>query len=147
MLDFNDIPPAAGGPVDLNAQRDELKRELLARLPAVLMALFPAGKIRGNKFLIGNIQGEPGDSLEIALDGDKAGLCTTTPPAKAAMSSPRLPATRAWTPSATSPPCSKPQPDWWDGPWPRRCPPARRCPSMHSGPTPPSGTTSAPPAS
>ena len=74
MLDFNDIPPAAGGPVDLNAQRDELKRELLARLPAVLMALFPAGKIRGNKFLIGNIQGEAGDSLEIALDGDKAGL-------------------------------------------------------------------------
>ena len=43
MLDFNDIPPVAGGPVDLNAQRDELKRELLARLPAVLMALFPAG--------------------------------------------------------------------------------------------------------
>ncbi len=74
MLDFNDIPPVAGGPVDLNAQRDELKRELLARLPAVLMALFPAGKIRGNKFLIGNIQGEAGDSLEIALDGDKAGL-------------------------------------------------------------------------
>ena len=74
MLDFNDIPPAAGGPVDLNAQRDELKRELLARLPTVLMALFPAGKIRGNKFLIGNIQGEAGDSLEIALDGDKAGL-------------------------------------------------------------------------
>ena len=73
MLDFNDIPPVAGGPVDLNAQRDELKRELLARLPAVLMALFPAGKIRGNKFLIGNIQGEAGDSLEIALDGDKAG--------------------------------------------------------------------------
>ena len=74
MLDFNDIAPVAGGPVDLNAQRDELKRELLARLPAVLMALFPAGKIRGNKFLIGNIQGEAGDSLEIALDGDKAGL-------------------------------------------------------------------------
>ena len=38
MLDFNDIAPVAGGPVDLNAQRDELKRELLARLPAVLMA-------------------------------------------------------------------------------------------------------------
>ena len=73
MLDFNDIP-AVGGPLDLGAQRDELKHELLARLPAVLMALFPAGKIRGNKFLIGNIHGEAGDSLEIALDGDKAGL-------------------------------------------------------------------------
>ena len=32
MLDFNDIPPIVGGPADLNAQRDELKRELLARL-------------------------------------------------------------------------------------------------------------------
>ena len=74
MLDFNDIAPVMGDPVDLNAQRDELKRELLARLPAVLMALFAAGKIRGNKFLIGNIRGEPGDSLEIALNGDKAGL-------------------------------------------------------------------------
>lgn len=74
MLDFNDAPPIAGGAIDLNAQRDELKRELLARLPSVLMALFPAGKIRGNKCLIGNIHGEAGDSLEIALDGDKAGL-------------------------------------------------------------------------
>ncbi len=36
MLDFNDIAPVAGGPVDLNAQRDELKRELLARLRALL---------------------------------------------------------------------------------------------------------------
>jgi hypothetical protein len=74
MLDFNDVQPIAGGRIDLAAQRDNLKSDLLARLPAVLMALLPAGKIRGNKFLIGNIQGDGGDSLEIALDGDKAGL-------------------------------------------------------------------------
>jgi putative DNA primase/helicase len=74
MLDFNDAPTLASGYFDFTFQRDELKRELLARLPSVLMALFPAGKFRGNKFLIGNIQGDAGDSLEILLDGDKAGL-------------------------------------------------------------------------
>ncbi|MGD7196343.1 phage/plasmid primase, P4 family, partial [Ralstonia pseudosolanacearum] len=35
-----------------------------------------AGKKRRNKFVIGDIQGNPGDSLEIVLDGEKAGLWT-----------------------------------------------------------------------
>lgn len=74
MLDYNEVPPVAGGRVDMAAQRDDLRAELLSRLPAVLMALFPAGKIRGHKFVVGDIDGNPGDSLEVALDGEKAGL-------------------------------------------------------------------------
>jgi putative DNA primase/helicase len=74
MLDFNDAP--TDHRVDLAAQRDDLRAELLARLPAVLMALFPAGKVRGRTFVIGDIDGNPGDSLEIVLTGEKAGLWT-----------------------------------------------------------------------
>jgi putative DNA primase/helicase len=74
MLDFNDAPTV--GRVDLAAQREDVRAELLARLPAVLMALFPAGKVRGRTFVIGDIDGNPGDSLEIVLTGEKAGLWT-----------------------------------------------------------------------
>ncbi|EXI92805.1 MAG: DNA primase (bacterial type) [Candidatus Accumulibacter sp. BA-94] len=74
MLDFNDAPTEHR--VDLAAQRDDLRAELLARLPSVLMALFPAGKVRGRTFVIGDIDGNPGDSLEIVLTGEKAGLWT-----------------------------------------------------------------------
>lgn len=74
MLDFNDVLPAVGERPSLNSQRDDLRAELLARLPAVLQAMFPAGKIQGSKFVVGNIQGEAGDSLEIVLTGVKAGL-------------------------------------------------------------------------
>jgi putative DNA primase/helicase len=73
-LDFND----AGEPVqgDRTAQREEIRTELLARLEAVLFTLFPAGKVRRGKFLIGDILGSPGESLEVVLEGDKAGLWT-----------------------------------------------------------------------
>jgi hypothetical protein len=74
VLDFNEVPPITGIRVDLTAQREILRAELLARLPSVLHALFPAGKMRGHKFVVGNLHGDPGDSLEVALDGDKAGL-------------------------------------------------------------------------
>ena len=54
MLDFNSVPPQAfpvGG--DLNAQRDAIRADLLARLESVLMTLLPAGKKRGQKYLVG----------------------------------------------------------------------------------------------
>jgi putative DNA primase/helicase len=38
--------------------------------------MFPAGKKRRGKFLIGDILGSPGDSLEVVLEGEKAGLWT-----------------------------------------------------------------------
>lgn len=74
MLDFNDTPPPV--PRDLDTEREAIRAELLARLESVLAALFPAGRKRGGKFLIGDVLGSPGDSLEIVLDGEKAGLWT-----------------------------------------------------------------------
>ncbi|WKB50880.1 phage/plasmid primase, P4 family [Eleftheria terrae] len=74
MLDFNDY----GTPVhhQLNAQRDEIRAALLSRLESVLAVMFPAAKKRGGKLLIGDVLGSPGDSLEIVLEGEKAGLWT-----------------------------------------------------------------------
>ena len=74
MLDFNDTQTPV--PRDLDAEREAIRAELLARLDSVLAALFPAGRKRGGKFLTGDVLGSPGDSLEIVLDGDKAGLWT-----------------------------------------------------------------------
>ncbi|BCL87662.1 hypothetical protein MAFF211471_27450 [Ralstonia solanacearum] len=79
MLDFNDSPPQGrevARPVSAEAERDRIRGLLLDRLDSVLAILFPAGKKRRNKFVIGDIQGNPGDSLEIVLDGEKAGLWT-----------------------------------------------------------------------
>ena len=75
MIDFNDVPVAAPAP-DRGAERDALRAALLGRLDSVLAALFPAGKKRRGKFLVGDALGSPGDSLEVVLDGDKAGLWT-----------------------------------------------------------------------
>ncbi len=75
MLDFNSVPPVAiptGG--DLNQQRDAIRADLLARLESVLMTLLPAGKKRGQKYLVGDMLGSPGDSLEVSLKGETAGL-------------------------------------------------------------------------
>ncbi|MDI4092169.1 phage/plasmid primase, P4 family [Stenotrophomonas pavanii] len=74
MLDFNDTQTPV--PRDLDAEREAIRAELLARVESVLAALFPAGRKRGGKFLIGDVLGSPGDSLEIVLDGEKAGLWT-----------------------------------------------------------------------
>lgn len=54
--------------------RDVLKNQLLDRLPDVLKHLFPEGKIKNGEFRIGDLDGNPGDSLSFALHGDKAGL-------------------------------------------------------------------------
>ena len=73
-LDFNDIAHTAEH--GLESDRDVLRVELLARLDSVLSTMFPAGKKRKGKFLIGDVLGSPGDSLEVVLDGEKAGLWT-----------------------------------------------------------------------
>ena len=73
MLDFNDQDPAASSPTG-NAERDELRSALMARLEGVLFALFPAGKGTHGKFVVGDVLGSPGRSLEIELDGERAGL-------------------------------------------------------------------------
>ena len=74
MIDYNDTPE----PVErnLDAEREEIRAALIANLESVLFTLFPAGKKRKGKFYTGDILGSPGDSLEIVVAGDKAGLWT-----------------------------------------------------------------------
>lgn len=73
MMDFNDIPAQV---THTSSNRDEMRRDLLGRLESVLFTLFPAGKVRHCKFYIGDVMGSPGDSLEVVLTGEKAGLWT-----------------------------------------------------------------------
>lgn len=74
MLDFNDTAqPSASLP---ESGRDEIHAALLARLESVLTIMFPAGKRRRGRFLVGDVLGSPGDSLEVVLEGEKTGLWT-----------------------------------------------------------------------
>ncbi len=74
MIDFNECL----APLEPNreARRDEIRGDLLSRLEFVLATLLPAGKTRGGRFLIGDVLGSPGDSLEVVLTGEKTGLWT-----------------------------------------------------------------------
>ncbi len=74
MLDFNGTPTPPER--NLDVERDEIRTTLMAKLESVLYALLPAGKMVKGKFVVGDVLGSPGDSLEIVLDGDKAGLWT-----------------------------------------------------------------------
>ena len=65
-MDFNDASIAALPTRD--TEREEIRAALLAKLESVLFTLFPAGKKRHGTFLIGDILGSPGDSLEVVLD-------------------------------------------------------------------------------
>jgi putative DNA primase/helicase len=77
MIDFNDATSQSAAPAAANDQRrEQIRADLLSRLEPVLHTMFPAGKKRRGAFLIGDILGSPGDSLEIVLEGEKAGLWT-----------------------------------------------------------------------
>jgi 5S rRNA maturation endonuclease (ribonuclease M5) len=70
FLDFNDVPDV----IVPRRGKDEVRARLLDQLESVLLYLFPRGKRRGKQFVIGNLQGDPGDSLVIELEGPKRGL-------------------------------------------------------------------------
>ena len=74
MIDFNDTSKSAEH--NRNEEREAIRADLIVRLESVLETMFPAGKKRRGKFLIGDVLGSPGDSLEVVLNGDKAGLWT-----------------------------------------------------------------------
>ena len=57
-------------------ERESIRAELHARLESVLFTLFPEGKKRHGRFLIGNVHGAAGASLDVMLAGPKAGLWT-----------------------------------------------------------------------
>lgn len=72
-LDFNDAPDQAP---ESALDAEAIRRGLLDRLELVLFQLFPAGRIRGGKFYIGDVHGDAGESLEVVIEGEKAGLWT-----------------------------------------------------------------------
>jgi twinkle protein len=54
----------------------ELKSKLLSNLESCLTHLYPAGKIDGKRFVIGDVTGSSGKTLQVELEGSKKGLWT-----------------------------------------------------------------------
>ena len=52
---------------------NELNNQLIDRIEDVCLHLFPAGKFKGSEFLIGDINGNPGESLKICTGRSKRG--------------------------------------------------------------------------
>ena len=70
-LDFNDALDTRGlQSMDTAA----LRTALLDRLESVLYYLLPHGRIRGDKFYVGDVDGNPGKSLVVELNGPRRGL-------------------------------------------------------------------------
>ena len=72
-FDFNHAPDVSLTPSP-EIDTDELKARLLSRVEHVLAFLFPAGKVRGKQFVIGDVLGHSGKSLSVELDGARAGM-------------------------------------------------------------------------
>jgi len=74
-LDFNDALPQSvftGEPDLLSVE--VLKQRLYNQLPSVLVHLFPLGRTINPHFVIGNVQGDAGESLKVELMGPKIGM-------------------------------------------------------------------------
>jgi len=67
--DFNDAVAALP-----RLEKEDIRASLLDQLESVLAYLLPRGKRRGAQFVVGNLQGDAGDSLVVDLDGAKRGL-------------------------------------------------------------------------
>lgn len=68
-FDFNDVVAALP-----RLQKEDIRARLLDQLESALAYLLPRGKRRGAQFVVGNVQGDAGDSLVVDLDGAKRGL-------------------------------------------------------------------------
>jgi putative DNA primase/helicase len=78
LNDWRDFNTAAPQRQDDDRQSelsvDDLKARLLGSLRGALSYLFPAGAFRHGKFLVGDAQGNKGESLTVELTGSKAGM-------------------------------------------------------------------------
>lgn len=75
--DFNDAEPQRlddSRPWDGAESTEEIKTRMLVNLRGVLSYLLPGGAFQGGKFLVGDVQGNRGDSLSVELTGPKAGM-------------------------------------------------------------------------
>lgn len=52
---------------------NELNRMLLDRMQEVCSYLLPSGKVKGNHWMVGNINGDAGESLQVTMTGSAAG--------------------------------------------------------------------------
>ncbi|WP_367068307.1 AAA family ATPase [Oryzisolibacter sp. LB2S] len=68
-FDFNDAVA-----VEPRLDKQDIRARLLDQLESALAYLLPRGKRRGAQFVVGNVQGDAGDSLVVDLDGAKRGL-------------------------------------------------------------------------
>jgi putative DNA primase/helicase len=81
MLDFNDEPTSKTrkekvGATDAVREKADIRSALNDQLALLVLDIWPSGKRRQDKFLVGDVMGGPGDSLELLLSGPKAGLWT-----------------------------------------------------------------------
>ena len=77
MLDFNDVPSnpirkVHSDSTDTVREKDDIRQALNERLSALVLDIWPSGKGRQNKYLVGDVMGGPGDSLELLLFGSKS---------------------------------------------------------------------------
>lgn len=68
-FDFNDAVD-----VEPRLDKEDIRARLIDQLESALAHLLPRGKRRGAQFVVGNVQGDAGDSLVVDLDGAKRGL-------------------------------------------------------------------------
>jgi len=75
--DFNDAEPQRldeTRPWDGAETAEEIKTRMLVNIRGVLSYLLPGGVFQRGKFLVGDVQGNRGDSLSVELTGAKAGM-------------------------------------------------------------------------
>ena len=75
--DFNDAEPQqldGAWPAHAVESTGELKWRMLVNIRGVLSYLFPGGVFQRGKFFVGDIRGNPGDSLNVEIEGRKAGM-------------------------------------------------------------------------
>ncbi|BET31475.1 hypothetical protein wKueTS_04510 [Wolbachia pipientis] len=72
--DFNTAAPLKNGHYKQLEEKEQLKDQLLLNIRSCLSYLLPRGTFRGDKFYVGNVQGDKGKSLVVELSGSEAGL-------------------------------------------------------------------------
>nr|WP_241653968.1 hypothetical protein [Wolbachia endosymbiont of Nilaparvata lugens] len=72
--DFNTVDSKKNGSYKLSEKKEQLKAQLLLNIRSCLSYLLPRGIFRGDKFYVGNVQGDKGKSLVVELSGNEAGL-------------------------------------------------------------------------
>lgn len=72
--DFNDAPGQYHDFKENTVPSDAIRQQLLGRLDQVLSYLLPAGRVKRGVFEVGDLQGNTGNSLKVALQSGKAGM-------------------------------------------------------------------------